>query len=98
MNFQLGDVVAVVWADSNSHSGWDRRSEYDKLEPEPVLTVGVVLKRTPEMLSIALCQTEHSVNQAISIPVGMILSQRVLVRLDNQGDPVVQSPKTRKRP
>lgn len=101
MNFTLGEVVQVIWNDANSHSGWDRLAEYDKLEPEPVMTIGVVLKRNTEMISVAMSQTEHSINQAISIPIKWITSQRVLARLDNQGADMVTSrsrPKTRRRP
>lgn len=91
MNFKNGTVVQIIWQDANGHSGWAPRKEYEELAPEPIMTVGCLLREDKDSITLVSSQSEYSCNQAIAIPKAWITARKTLAQLDNLGRDVSRS-------
>lgn len=74
------DLVEVVWNDAATTHGWESDSEIDT-ENDPMITVGFLIRKTPEMLIVASSidkDTGTMSNGRIKIPIGMVQSYKVI--------------------
>jgi hypothetical protein len=80
--FQHFDLVEVIWNDASGlRHGWTAKSE--TLEPQLALSVGFLVKDTPEHILIAQdTDEEGSHNGRTQIPRGMVQRMKVLRKKD----------------
>jgi hypothetical protein len=72
-------VVEVEWRDAHSDGGWASRDEYEACTASVVRSVGYVLKRGREALTLVQSQDQSGeVCDSITIPLGCVRRVRRL--------------------
>ena len=75
----LTKIVEVHWRDANGRSGWADRREYEEHSPASIVSVGYLLKRTKDHVTIVMSLGEgEEINQAMSIPRDWVMKYRVI--------------------
>ena len=70
-------LIEVIWDDASTDNGWEPVP--DELKAELVTTVGFLVRETDKHLLIANSYDPNHTNGRIQIPVGMIVSRRVIL-------------------
>ena len=70
-------LIEVIWDDASTDNGWEPVP--DELKAELVTTVGFLVRETDKHLLIANSYDPNHTNGRIQIPVGMIVSRKVLL-------------------
>ena len=80
MNYKLNKPpIEVYWSDACSSVGWETLEDCKLLKPMECKTVGYLVQKTNEALTIALTQSiDGGVNGAIAIPTKWIKKIRTL--------------------
>lgn len=70
-------LIEVIWDDASTDNGWEPVPE--ELKAELVTTVGFLVRETDKHLLIANSYDPNHTNGRIQIPVGMIVSRKVIL-------------------
>ena len=70
-------LVEVIWDDASTDNGWEPVPT--ELQAELVTTVGFLVRETDKHLLIANSYDPNHTNGRIQIPVGMIVSRKVIL-------------------
>lgn len=70
-------LIEVIWDDASTDNGWEPVPT--ELTPELVTTVGFLVRETDKHLLIANSYDPNHTNGRIQIPVGMIVSRKVIL-------------------
>lgn len=70
-------LIEVIWDDASTDNGWEAVPE--SLVPELVTTVGFLVRETDKHLLIASSYDPNHTNGRIQIPLGMVVSRKVLL-------------------
>lgn len=73
-------IVEVVWWDAIGVSAdeWSDHKEAYSAVPAPTLTVGYVVKDTPEYITVVSLLNQHHIGHGVCIPKGMVKEIRDL--------------------
>jgi hypothetical protein len=64
--------VEVLWLDAEGHSAWTTDRDADKLEPPLVMMRGYLVRRTKEVVVLAMGYHEDCWLNVFTIPAGMV--------------------------
>ncbi len=72
-------LLLVTWHDAVSDdSGWKKLAKVRKQQPATVRSVGWEIRRTRRALTLAASLVDDECDGDVSIPIGMILSEKEL--------------------
>jgi hypothetical protein len=72
-------LLLVVWHDAVSGEvGWKKTNHVQKQQPATVRSVGWEIRRTKRALTLAASLVDDECDGDVTIPIGMILSEREL--------------------
>ncbi len=72
-------LLLVTWHDAVSDdSGWKKLSHVKKQQPATVRSVGWEIRRTRRALTLAASLVDDECDGDVTIPIGMILSEKEL--------------------
>lgn len=72
-------LLLVTWHDAvSSHVGWKKQDDVKKQQPATVRSVGWELRRTKRALTLAASLVDDECDSDVTIPLGMILSEKEL--------------------
>ena len=70
-------LVEVIWDDAETSDGWEEPTS--DLKPAIATTVGFLVRETDKHLLIASTYDPNHTNGRIQIPIGMVVSRKVLM-------------------
>ena len=72
-------LLLVTWHDAVSDNvGWKKLADVRKQQPATVRSVGWEIRRTKRALTLAASLVDDECDGDVTIPIGMILSEREL--------------------
>ena len=70
-NIKLPQMVKVFWLDAASHASWKTQEEVESIRPEACVTIGFVIKKTEDYITVASTYSPdgtHRWNDISTIP------------------------------
>lgn len=81
MSTNADKIVYVEWTDSCALDGvWKARSNIEDLDPNPIVSVGIIIRDEKDFLTIAAHVSQHQIAGEMCIPRACIKSIELLAR------------------